>query len=445
MKSRMGAILAVAMVLGAWSNASAGAKLDAGEIARFQKAAFRGDCTGYAAVAEALLAQSEKDRTSSTPYVLASASLCAAKAEQWALSESLALRMYPKTFDGARDWLLSVPLERLVVELADMPNGAPIALRVIEGNNQVAGQYPGDLQRRQEALKVARATALYTLGRAGEAAAFIDPKALEMQVDRRFEATWASPAQVAADNVARYEKTLDGSAQMVNSGLRFEAAMALNRTPVAVAAAREMMRSGGSFGLSNDWDEVNARTALGLALMRAGRVDAALEAYDEGAPPENGRDTTFYRRRADGLTALMLIKADRAAEARELLAKLKALPIGEDLGAVAVLDACASKLMGGAGLPDGQAVWIGTVSNLDALLCAASEDEVAAQLVRTLERPATRLGALVALQTHLEPPPLGKTEAAMRARRAAFLNRPDVKAEIARRGRVLATGTYAQE
>lgn len=444
MKTRMSVTLAIVMSLAAWSNATAWVKVDAAEISRFQQAAFKGDCTGYAPVAETLLAEAENDRTSFTPYVLASTSICAAKAEQWALSENLALRMYPKTFDAQRDWLLSVPLERVVVELADMPGGAAIALRVIERNSSLVGQYPGDLQRREQMLKVARAAALYSLARAEEATAFVDPKAMELQVDRRFEATWAPPAQIAAENLARYEAMLGDQAQTADAGQRFEAAMALNRTQVAVATAREMMRSGDSILLS-EWETMNARTNLIRALMRAGRVDAALEAYDEGVPPDDGRNTIFHRRGADGLTALMLIKADRIAEARELLARLKPIPIGEDVGAVAVLNACVSKLMGGAGLPDGQAVWVGTVWNLDALLCAASEDQVAVQVVRTLERPATRLGALVALQTHLEPPPLGKTEVAMRSRRADFLNRPDVRAEIARRGRVLATGTYAQE
>lgn len=438
------AVLAIFVGLGAWSNASAGAKLDPTEISRFQQASFKGDCTGYPNVAEALLAAPEKERTSSTPYVLASASICAAKAGDWPLAEALGLKMYPKVYDGGRDWLLSVPLERLVVELADMPGGAPVVLNVIARNTVVAGQYPGDVERREQVLKIARASALYQLGRSSEAAAFIDPKILDFQVDRRFEVTWAPAPLVAADNVARHEAQLTAPVEATGLGSRFEAAMALNRTDLAVPTARQSMRAAadGTFGLSGEWEAVNARTALILALARSGRVEAALEAYEEGAPAENGRDTTFYRRRADGATAMMLIRADRPAEARALLAKLKPLPIAEDLAGAAVLDACASKLTGGSGLSAGQATWIGTISSLDALLCAASEDEVATEVIKALDQPRTRLGALAALQAYLEPAALGKTDTAMRARRAVFLDRADIKAAIARRGRILATGTY---
>jgi len=440
--------LASAVLIGLSSIAHAQTlQSDSPEMGQFNRATLEGRCDGWEPIAEILMKEPQAKRNQSTPFALASAGICAAKAERMDLAEALGAKIIPAKIDLTKDWLIDGPLQRYATEVTDLPGGAVVVLRVLDRVSLISGVDDADIERRKDALMLNRMTALYATGRSAEAAQQIETEHLGFQVDRRFEATWVAPEAAAArieETYKRLVEDLSGSNSYGDTMKFIDAAMALGQTNRATEAARRPTEPR-FLGDAPTWELWPRRIALVRAHLRTGRIEAAVEAYEAGSATIPLNKPNGFRTWALLEVAMALVKSDRQAEALALIQGVEVKEEGDDSDPLAVMRACIDPANVKLPPDDVWRNWRTSRVNLDSLLCAASEEVVAGMIIRNLQRPATRTETLMQLQTFLEPPTLGKTDALLREGRSAVLRRPDVAAAINRYGRILRLNVYRGE
>lgn len=389
-----------------------------------------GDCTGYEALADRVLTP-KGDLKDAGPFLAVSAGGCAARAGRLDIAERLG-EQFVTARPAYDDTHLSILVRRYGVIVSDVPGGGPVAARVLD---RFMAVLPPDLTPRLS-LGETHAMALFAAGRAGEGRALYAEApwtgGLRIQADRRFEPLWGAVEELeAAQRKRRPEPEPPADADWSQ---RFFWAIHAGRDEEAVAVARRQIEietadveDSPRIYRERGW---NARQWLVIHLVEMGRVEAALQALDDGAADTGADGALSYRRTALMVLAPALLRGDRTADARRLLDA--ELAVGDQDFATLEFFADYRDCLDG-----GKAVAARTRSWSIALDCGAPQDQVAGLLMSALADPERRVGALLAVNLPPTTQVLGRRDAAYRLERSALFARPDVKAAIERHGRVL--------
>jgi beta-barrel assembly-enhancing protease len=211
--------------------------------------------------------------------------------------------------------------------------------------------------------------------------------------------------------------------------------------PVLDEAIARAMRAGEHSAFS-DMDELNwTYDVRARTLYRLGRNDEAVAQMRQAASvPQHGLPNV---RNAVDLGAL-LISLDRPREAVEALADIGKRWPNAELDYRWVL-ACAHIMLGDRASAEPHLRYVRNhhTDNEDAAMraevCTGDQDGIAAHLIRWLNDPATRSDALLEVQEFPDPKHIGPFDPRYRALWRSVAARDDVRAAIARVGRV---GSY---
>lgn len=397
----------------------------------FYTASLRGDYTGYEAVgAKALASRTNNDAEA---WVAVAAGACAARAGRLDLAERHGERLIAAG-PVIGEMMLPILARRYGILVADAPGGGPVAARVLD---RIVPTLPPNAARL--VLSQTYAQALFAAGRVEEGRAALDPGKggmspllAQVQVDRSFEPAWMSPEALAVALADRPRPPPPAADDW--RGLFLAAAWDRREEALAIARAQIKLEMTDFVEALYRYDGRGwrARQMLIIHLVKLGRVEEALEAFDQGVA--DGREAMARDMRRVVLQELapVLLRADREADARRLLDA--ELAIGDE-GLVqyqifAELRGCI-----------GQGAAPATFSNWKmALECNAPEERIATLMIAALQNPEQRGVALVSASAPEMTPVLGRRDAEYRRVREAVLARPEVKAEIDRRGRRLPAG-----
>lgn len=429
-----------------------GAQAQTTDDAQFEafnrRAIDKGDCTDYQAMADAALAG--RPGGSLVHRVSAAAAICAARDGRFDLTDRLAAR-FPTSAPHLRDYLVATPYTFMIRRLVDIPGAGPSALAAARRLPDIDYLSSPNIQRTE-----LTAMAAFAAGQDAEGIASLDQVdrrgALSIQADRRFAPAWLPSEQlITASNTP----ALPPASALGNDWTRELATLdrrGENEATVLATAYRQMNADIANSPAPGDFAPLamgktgsqgdGQRAWLVQRLLEDGRVDEALKALDIKTNYENGRsgDALFVQNLADLTQAL--IRADRTAEADQLLEEWTAAQVEDKaeyvgfsrdddltLQPLRALRVC---------LRGDHTARLEPVDWRVSLICDDPEDRTAALLIDALNASSYRNQTLQAVNLPPIHPALGKADEDYRRRCNALLARPDVAAAVDRYGRRLA-------
>lgn len=427
----MRAAIFLTIGLAVWSHAvSATARTDDDRrIESFIQAANnRGDCTGYATLADSVLAGNPGGYLG--VRLSTAAAICAARDKRFDLTNRLINHASSKPASGA-EVLTRYSFYHLVQSLADTPGAGASALNA-------ARRIPGLDRLPDHSIQSAELHVMAMLAAGPDFVGVeeldrIDRRgALSIQADRRFASAWLTPAELAAV----IDRPLKSLTPPLGENWPRDLAVLSRESDekVVLSAARRLVQY-------DFWNGDGQRAWLVQRLVEDGNIDEARDALDIEAVGKAGRanDMLFV----PGLVQVIegLIRADRPDEANRLLdwwnaaqAEDKTEYIGfsrEDdvtLWPLRALQAC---------LRGDHTSRLVSVDWRVSLACNDPQDRTAALLIEALRFPGIRSQMLQAVNLPPAHTSLGKADDDYRRRWDALLARPDVAVAIERHGRRL--------
>ncbi len=302
----------------------------------------------------------------------------------------------------------------------------------------------GDFFRRQRAAQLMEAGD--KAGAAALVARIVEPMVLVgVSLDPRLRSLIPDDFDeraVTEARLARVREIAVSHAASMEAVLRVASYQRLLGRPEEAVATLEAARPDGPMGKSftdlatqeNWWWDGIARSYAML-----GRYDQAVEAFRQGIAAKEGGGLNVSQTINLGHTHLQFGHPERAMEAVATFAKGKysASPYGEM--ELRLVRACAHAALGQLAEAGPDVDYAGKHESDDPeaavgiLLCVGDLDGAAAAMIRRLDDPDQRLGALEQL-SQFDPPPAGPSKAAYDVRLPELAARPDVQAAVRRAG-----------